>query len=202
MVALQPDLVLGLLTAHNQIKLKLESEGIRVILINPITVDEAITDIARLGAMLGVHRPSEILVGNLRSRLSGLDNRLSAINLESKPTVCRVLDMEDGQFHVAGPLSFQYDIISRAGGQNVTSAIQEAYPKITLTQLRQWNPQVVFNCGFDLNSLPGVANTPEWRSLLSVQSGKVFRFDCNLTCRTGPRIVDMVELLFNTLYAI
>ena len=202
LVALQPDVVLGLQTAHNQFKLKLESEGIRVILVNPITVDEAITDIARLGAMLGVHRPSEILVGNLRSRLSGLDNRRSAINLESKPTVCRILDIEEGQFHVAGPLSFQYDIISRAGGQNVTGSIQEAYPKITLTQLRQWNPQVVFNCGFDLNTLPGVANTPEWRSLLSVQSGNVFTFDCSLTCRTGPRIVDMVELLSNTLYGI
>jgi len=200
LVALKPDLVIGLQTAHSQIKFNLKSEGIRVILVNPITVDEAITDITRLGAMLGVRRPSEILAGNLRSRLSGMDIRVSAIDLESRLTVCRILDMEDGRFHVAGPLSFQYDIISRAGGQNVTSSIQEAYPKITLTQLRQWNPQVVFNCGFDLNALPGVANKPEWRSLKAVQSGKVFTFDCSLTCRTGPRIVDMVELLFHILY--
>ena len=202
LVALKPDLVLGLQTAHSQFKLKLESEGIRVNLVNPTTVNEAITDIARLGAMLGVHQPSEILVENLRSRLSGLDKRVGAINLESKPTVSRILDIDEGQFYVAGPQSFQYDIISRAGGQNVTGASQEAYPRITLTQLRQWNPQVVFNCGFDLNALPGVVNKPEWRSLKAVQSGKVFRFDCSLTCRTGPRIVDMVELLFNTLYGI
>ena len=202
LVALKPDIVFGLQTAHSQFKLKLESEGIRVILVNPITVNEAITDIARLGKMLGVRRPSEILVDNLRSRLCGLDNRVSAIKIESKPTVCRILDIEDGQFHVAGPLSFQYDIISRAGGQNVTSSIQEAYPKIRLTRLRQWNPQVVFNCGFDLNVLPVVVNKPEWRSLKAVQSGNVFTFDCNLTCRTGPRIVEMVELLFNTLYGI
>ena len=200
LVALQPDLVLGLQTAHSQIKSKLESEGIRVILVNPITVNEAVADIARLGEILGVQRPSERLVDNLRSRLSGLDNRVSAIHRERKPTVTRILDIEDGRFHVAGPLSFQYDIIVRAGGQNVTGSIQEAYPKITLTQLRQWNPEVVFNCGFDLNALPGVANKPEWRSLTAVQSGKVFTFDCSLTCRTGPRIVDMVELLFNTLY--
>jgi len=200
LIALKPDIVLGLQTAHTQIKLKLESERIRVILVNPITVNEAVTDIARIGEMLGVQRPSEILMDHLRSRLSELDNRVSAINLESKLTVIRILDFEDGRFHVAGPLSFQYDIISRAGGQNVTSAIQEAYPKTTLTQLRQWNPQVVFNCGFDLNSLPKIANKPEWRSLKAVQSGNVFRFDCSLTCRTGPRIVDMVELLFDTLY--
>jgi iron complex transport system substrate-binding protein len=202
LIALKPDIVLGLQTAHTQIKLKLESERIRVILVNPITVNEAVTDIARIGEMLGVLQPSEILADHLRSRLSELDNRVSAINLENKLTVIRILDFEDGRFHVAGPLSFQYDIISRAGGQNVTSAIQEAYPKTTLTQLRQWNPQVVFNCGFDLNSLPKIANKPEWRSLKAVQSDNVFTFDCSLTCRTGPRIVDMVELLFDTLYGI
>ena len=198
--AFKPDIVLGLQTAHSQIKLKLESERIRVILINPITVNEAITDIARLGELLRVREPSLNLVAKLRSRLSTVDGRVSAIDTENKLTISRILDMEGDRFHVAGPLSFQYDIISRAGGLNVTGSIQEAYPKITLTQLREWNPQVVFSCGFDLNSLPRIANKPEWRSLNAVQSGKVLSFDCGLTCRTGPRIVDMVELLFNTLY--
>jgi iron complex transport system substrate-binding protein len=59
---------------------------------------------------------------------------------------------------------------------------------------------VIFNCGFDLNTLTGIADKPEWQSLQAVRSGNVFRFDCALTCRTGPRIVDMVELLFKTLY--
>ena len=200
LVALKPDLVLGLQTAHNRLKLKLESSRIPVIVVNPTTVAEAIFDIARIGEILDVQRPAKILVDNLHSRLSGLQKKVNTVNPESKLTVSRILDIDDGLFHVAGPLSFQYDIISRAGGQNVTSSIQEAYPKITLAQLRQWNPQVVFNCGFDLNALPLVANKPEWRSLKAVQSGKVFTFDCSLTCRTGPRILDMVELLFNTLY--
>ena len=200
LIALTPDLVLGLQTAHSQIKPKLEYEDIRVVLVNPITVDEAIADIVRLGKMLGVERSAENLVNSLHARLSGLDSKIGSIDQGSKPTVTRILDIEDDRFLVAGPLSFQYDIISRAGGQNVTGSLQEAYPKITLTQLRQWNPLVVFSCGFDLNALPIVANKPEWRSLKAVRSGKVFTFDCSLTCRTGPRIVDMVELLFNTLY--
>jgi hypothetical protein len=29
----------------------------------------------------------------------------------------------------------------------------------------------------------------------------LYQFDCGLTCRTSPRIVDMSELLFQTLYA-
>ena len=200
LIALRPDLVLGLHSAHSKVKPELESHGIRVILVNPLTVDEALTDIARIGEILGVHEISENMVANLRTRLLAVGDRVSTIRSESSLTVCRILDLEDDRFHVAGPLSFQYDIISWAGGRNVTGSIKEAYPKITLTRLQKWDPQVIFNCGFDLNATRGIAHKPGWRSLKAVQSGKVFTFDCGLTCRTGPRIVDMVELLFKTLY--
>ena len=199
--ALKPDLVLGLETAHRSLKRKLESKGIRVCLVNPITVDAAIDAMAVIADLLGVPEKAEILVAALHNRLSALDTEVSAISAENRITAVRILDMEDNRFYVAGPLSFQYDIITRAGGQNVTGLIPEAYPKVTLIQLRQWDPQVIFSCGFDLNSIPQLVKKPEWRSLSAVQSGKVFVFDCALTCRTGPRIVDMVELLFNALYA-
>jgi iron complex transport system substrate-binding protein len=201
LLALQPDLVLGLQTAHQQMKPALESRDIRFILVNPLTVDQAIADIARIGEILGADEVANRLTSNLRARLSAIKSRVDKIDAASRKTACRILDLDDGRFHVAGPLSFQYDIISRAGGQNVTCPNKEAYPKITLTQLREWNPQVIFNCGFDLNAIADIANKPEWRSLKAVESGNVFRFDCALTCRTGPRIVDMVELLFKTLYS-
>jgi iron complex transport system substrate-binding protein len=198
--ALKPDLVLGLQTAHRHIKPTLKSQGIRFILVNPLTVEGAIADIARIGEKLGVREVSERLVSALGARLSAVDAAVGKIARKRRQTACRILDMDDGRFHVAGPLSFQYDIIARAGGQNVTCSKNEAYPKITLRELREWNPQVIFNCGFDLNTLTGITDKPEWQSLQAVRSGNVFRFDCALTCRTGPRIVDMVEFLFRTLY--
>jgi len=200
LLALKPDLVIGLQTAHGQVKSELESHGIRFIIVNPLTVEGAIADIARIGEILQVPEVSERLVSALAARLSAVDNAVSKIDSKNRQTACRILDLEDGRFHVAGPLSFQYDIISRAGGQNVTSSKKEAYPKITLNELRKWNPQVIFNCGFDLKAITGLADKPEWQSLQAVQSHNVFTFDCALTCRTGPRIVDMVELLFKTLY--
>ena len=200
LLALKPDLVLGLQTAHGQIRPELESHGVRFILVNPLTVEGAITDIARVGAILGKHEASERLVSALDDRLAAVDAAVSKIAGENRQSACRILDMDDGRFHVAGPLSFQYDIITRAGGKNVTCSKKEAYPKITLTELREWNPQVIFNCGFDLSTISAIADKLEWQSLQAVQSGNVFRFDCALTCRTGPRIVDMVELLFRTLY--
>lgn len=199
--ALKPDLVLGLQTAHHKLKPVLESEGIPVMLVNPTTVQDSLDDIARIGKMLGVDAISEQLVADLHSRMSMIAADVNEIPDQHKLSVCRILDLENGCFHVAGPTSFQYDIISRAGGLNVTSSIQEAYPRITLTRLLKWDPQVIFNCGFNLRTCPGIAHKPEWQSLQAVQSGRLFTFDCGLTCRTGPRIMDMVELLFKTLYS-
>ena len=200
LMALKPDLVFGLQTAHQHLKAELESRNIRFVLVNPHTVEEALTDITRIGKILGRQDAAQGLATNLRARLSAVDRSVGKIASENKQTACRILDMDEGRFHVAGPLSFQYDIISRAGGQNVTGTKKEAYPKITLRQLREWDPQVIFNCGFDLNATAGIADKKVWQSLQAVQSGKVYSFDCALTCRTGPRIVDMVELLFETLY--
>ena len=198
---LKPDMVLGLETAHRQLKRKIESQGTAVLLVNPTTVDEAIADIIRIGAMLEAQKRSEKLVAKLRARLSALDVKIKEMAESHKLTVCRILDMENGRFHVAGPLSFQYDIIKRAGGLNVTDTTGEAYPNITLGQLQEWDPQVIFNCGFDLMNNSALKGRHEWQTLRAVQSGSVYTFDCALTCRTGPRIVDMVELLFQTLYA-
>jgi iron complex transport system substrate-binding protein len=198
--ALKPDFVLGLHSAHRKLKPELESEGIPVLLVNPTTVDESIADIARIGKMLGMHEKSKNLVANLRARLSAVTAGVSSINKRDRLSACRILDLEEGLLHVAGPLSFQYDIILQAGGRNVSSSIQEAYPKITFARLLEWNPQVIFNCGFDISATPGFTERPQWKPLQAVQSGRVYTFDCGLTCRTGPRIVDMVELLFETLY--
>lgn len=200
LLALKPDFALGLQTAHLELKPALETKGIPVVLVNPTTVDDAIADMARIGKLLGVRDNSENLVASFRSRLSKVDASVRAIDPEARPSACRILDLEDGLLHVAGPLSFQYDIITRAGGRNVTDSIAEAYPKISFKRLLEWNPQVIFNCGFDINHTPGFADRPEWKSLRAVKSGRVFTFDCGLTCRTGPRIVDMVELLFKTFY--
>ena len=101
---------------------------------------------------------------------------------------------------VAGPLSFQYDVISRAGGLNVTGEYQDAYPKVKWAQFRRWDPAMVFFCGYDPQFIPRLKADSKWQSLTAVKSGRLYQFDCALTCRTGPRIVDMAELLFSTLY--
>lgn len=198
--SLEPDLVLGLETAHQRLRSELESKGIHVILANPTRIDTALDVILMFGELLTATEAAQICVQNLRDRLNVLDRKVAKIAYEKRFTVCRVLDLEVNKLIVAGPLSFQYDVISRAGGLNVTGQFQQAYPKVSMTQFRHWDPEMVFFCGYDRQFIPRLKADSNWRSLKAADTGRLYQYDCALTCRTGPRIVDMAELLFDTLY--
>ena len=199
--ALKADLVLGLSTAHNQLEPLLKARGIRLVLFNPATVADTLADIMSLGTLLNISEAAESQVKGLKQRMEKLAEHVKQINPEARLTVSRVLDIDGEQLIVAGPKSFQYDVIKQAGGINVTSAINEAYPTVSFQYFKTLDPNMIFLCGSDQSYISRLQADPQWQSLAAMRNDKIYQFDCGLTCRTGPRIVDMAELLFQTLYA-
>lgn len=199
---LRPDLILGLKTAHEALQPELERAcpGVRCIWTHAATVDQALEDLTFLGGNLGRSEAAQQLVRDLRERLARVDALVAGVDPARRLTVSRVLEWTGDEVLVAGPLSFQYDVIARAGGRNVTGELREAYPKLPLSVFLERDPEVVFFCGTDPRFVQRLSEHPEWSRFRAVRSGRLYQFNCNLTCRTGPRIVDMVELLYATLY--
>lgn len=200
-IELEPDLVLGLTTAHKQLALLLNKKGIKCILFNPGTVEEALDDMMSLGTLLDRKEAADSLVKGLKRRMEMLAEKVKQIKPEKRLTVSRVLDIDGENLIVAGSKSFQYDVIKQAGGINVTTAINEAYPTVQFQSFKTWDPDMIFLCGTDHSYISRLEADPLWQLLTAVRNRKIHFFDCGLTCRTGPRIVDMAELLFQTLYA-
>ncbi|MCF8068036.1 MAG: helical backbone metal receptor [Desulfobacterales bacterium] len=200
LLSLKPDLVLGMETAHKKLKPILKKYNIKLVLTNPATVEDSLLLLIKLGRILNISTHSNRLVANVKNRFDELDEKVARIPIEKRHTVCRVLDWDETQLYVVGPFSFQYDVITKAGGINVTGNIPEAYPKITWKRLLKWDPDVMFICGGDRHLISKMDKDPKWRVFKAVKTKRFYRFPCGLTCRTGPRIVDMAELLFETLY--
>lgn len=196
---LEPDLVIGMESAHRDLTVPLKEAGIELRLVGPTTVDQAIGTIGDLGEMLGAANSGNVIRW-LQSRLKALDASIAQIARDDRLTACRILEFHEGKVYVAGPLSFQYDVIRRAGGVNVTGHLGEAYPRITLEMLARLDPGVIFYCGYNLEYFEKMMEKPVWRSLEAVRKGRVYRFPCELTCRFGPRLLDMAEQLHRTLY--
>ena len=198
--ALSPDLVLGLETAHRRLASDFTNLRIKCELLYPITIGDVLADILRLGDLLGVEDAAQSLVNGLLRRLEKLDKAVALISPKQRRTVSRVLDIEEDELIVAGPQSFQYDVIARAGGINVNPLPDAPYPKVTFSQFKKWDAEMIFICGSDKSYLTRLKADKEWQTLRAVDKNRLYQFDCGLTCRTSPRIVDMAELLFQTLY--
>jgi len=197
---LKPDLVIGLETAHRELDAPLKEAGIGLKLINPTSVDQAMDKITELGCLLGA-TDAGVVVNELKDRLEALDEAVAKISLGNRLTACRILEFDGECVYVAGPLSLQYDIITRADGINVTKDLDEAYPRIPLEQLGELDPGLIFYCGYNMEYLGKMMQNPFWCSMRAVEAGRIHRFPCELTCRFGPRIVDMTELLHQTMYS-
>jgi iron complex transport system substrate-binding protein len=197
----RPDIVIGLETAHQRLVSILKTGGIQLLLLNPATMVDTLADMISLGTLLGISEAAESLVKGLKRRMEKLAAQVKEIKPEARLTVSRVLDIDGEQLIVAGPKSFQYDVIEQAGGINITSAINEAYPTVSFQHFKTWDPDMIFLCGSDHSYISRLQADPQWQSLTAIHNGRIHQFDCGLTCRTGPRIVDMAELLFQTLYA-
>ena len=198
--ALNPDLILGLKTAHERLAPVFADLQIHCELFNPITIQDVLVDILRLGDLLGAQGAAQSLENNLLRRLEKLDKSVDKISQSRRLTVSRVLDIDKDEMILAGPQSFQYDVIARAGGINVTSSLDAAYPKVAFQQFKKWDAEMIFICGSDESYLSRLKADKRWQSLRAVDNNRLYQFDCGLTCRTSPRIVDMAELLFETLY--
>jgi len=84
-------------------------------------------------------------------------------------------------------------VIEFAGGSNIGSDGPAPYFVCDPERIRAGNPEIIFFCEPKIRDY--LNEDPAWRGVSAVRDGRIFVYDCGLTCRSGPRIVDMAEAL-------
>ncbi|ROR03196.1 ABC transporter substrate-binding protein [Desulfosoma caldarium] len=187
----RPDLVCTFGRHQEEMALWLRDRGLSVFHSDPATVDEALRDMARLAQELKRPLKGTGLVERLSRRLSKIDAQTERIPPDARPKIFRL--MQWNPLITVGPGAFQYDVIERAGGRNFLGRDADPYVKVSHEKVVAWNPHIVFLCEPSLAFL--LRQDSRWSSCTAVREGFVRVFPCGLTCRAGPRIVDMTEQL-------
>lgn len=166
----------------------------RLLSLNPLTLEDMLRDIERIGAAVDEPGRAQELVASLRTRLRRLHERIAG--LESTPKVV-CLEWLD-PLYVAG--HWVPEMIALAGGHDALGKAGEPSRRIAWPELATAAPEVLVlaPCGFSvprtLRDLPPLFAQPQWTSLPAVQAGRVFVVDGSAyTSRPGPRLVDGVE---------
>ncbi len=192
----KPDLVCTFGKHQEELAAILQEEGLQVYHSDPRTVKASLQTIEDIAVLLDCEKTALSLLQELHERLTEVAETLAAHSPVNRPKVLRIMNWKP--LISVGPGSFQHDVIELAGGRNVMSDGMEPYMVCVPELIIQRDPQAIFFCEQHLlEVLPGDSR---WQRVNAVREGKIFLFDCGLTCRSGPRIVDMVEGLASGLH--
>ncbi len=195
-LAAGPDLVCTFGSHQEEARDVLEDAGVNVFHSDPGGVAASLEEIQRLADFTGRGEIGWSLVTALRERLAEVSTRLASVADDERLSVFRIMNWDP--LITVGPGAFQNDVISCSGGRNAYQGAAVPYPTCTLETFKAIDPEAVFFCEPFIREV--LLGDPEWAPLRAVKNHRIFVFDCGLTCRAGPRILEMVESLAAALY--
>lgn len=186
-VALQPDLVIGLET-QKDIAAQLKALGIPFLGVAHEHISEIMQSILTIGKACGAEAEAQKLFQSLEKQLAGI----SAVHTNSgrRLLVCVGHDESLSRMYVAGKGTFYDELIERAGGVNACGDTAAKYPEISPEGLTAMHPDVVI----DILPNPGHFTSNDWRPYRAVVITNDY------ASIPGPRFVLLLQDFINAIH--
>jgi len=195
-VALEPDLVFASNIQIARVVPALRRLGLRVLVVDPATVDGVLAAIDTVGSAVGRKKAASSLVTSLRSQLDSLAAKTAGL------THPRVFWELSPDLWTAGPGSYVDDLIRLAGGVNIVGRAKAPWLQISSEAVVAADPQVVILSDAGYGASPeSVARRPGWSSIAAVKSGRVIPvLNEDIVSRPGPRVVEALKWVAKVLH--
>jgi cobalamin transport system substrate-binding protein len=199
--AASPDLIFAPYSKTDEpVYAKLRGLGLKIIILDPSSLDGVLHDISLVGAATGATAQAARVVKQIKGSLASTGKRLASV--KTRPRVYYEIDATNPTApYTAGPKTFIDDAISRARGKNVADAVKTCsgtlcYPQVDLESLVALNPQVIVLGDSNYGTKPAdVRARSGWETISAVRNNRIYKFDDDLLSRAGPRIAIGVRRL-------
>ena len=190
-VAQKPDLVL--LAKSSRVVERLESLGLKVIVLEPKNHADMRRVLDKIGQVLGTADAQRVW--------REIDASVSAAaqSLPASVKNTRVYYEVNSGPYAAGEGSFMGETLTRLGAKNIVPAAMGPFPKINPEFVARANPDVIM---VGERSAQGLEQRPGWSSMRAVRDGRICRFkaeDSDVLVRPGPRMGEAARLMANCL---
>jgi iron complex transport system substrate-binding protein len=186
-VALRPDLVIGMPSLQRDQLTRLRALGLPVLAVEAESVAQTLEKIRVIGQAIGRSASADELVRSLQHRIQVVQP-VPATRVYIEAWYEPVLAATGG--------TLADDLAKRAGAINIFSD-RRGYAPVPPETVLARNPQVIFLMYPGQESMLG---RPGWRSLQAVRANRVHELPPDLVSRPGPRIVDGLALLSRLLH--
>ena len=202
--ALSPDLVLLSPMMHGRLVAPLERAGIAVVGFDPDSFASIFETLEALARLLEREDAATRLLGELKVLLESVrpvSSTASGGAGEGLPRVFYLL--QDEPFMTAGSGNFIDELIKSAGGLNIFSDIDQAWPTVSFEAILLRRPTIILTdtaTAARLLSPEHLAHSP-LPALEAVKRGSVIALDPGELSRPGPRLIALVPTLARALEA-
>lgn len=198
LTALEPDLVLtqGIcdVCAVPERQVVASVAGATILTLDAHDLAAIFAGIRDVGAATGVSQRAETLIAQMRRRIARVQERVAG---RARPRVL-ALEWLDPPYM---PGHWVPELVSLAGGELLAGTMRRPSYKMEWSELRSLSPDVllVMPCGFDL--LATEREAVRHRTDLRALGGRVQLLDASAYfSRSGPRVVDGLEILASVLH--
>ncbi|MDE0369122.1 MAG: ABC transporter substrate-binding protein [bacterium] len=197
--AFGPDLVV-MSGNPEEIASGLEALGIPVLIHEAaLSLDDAYRQMRQTGAATGHSGAAEELVASIQDEIAGLVDRYADPDLG----LTFYHEISD-TFFSATSSTFIGTVYSLFGLENIADAADPdgyGYPQLSAEYILEADPDIIFYgcavwCGTSVDSISG---RPGWDELQAVSNGYLFEVDDDISSRWGPRLIEFVRLIGQTL---
>ena len=146
----------------------------------------------------GKRAEAQAIVDKCRNNLKALEEKLKSIPREKRLKCLRLMSTEA---MVIGGTSFQNDFIKRAGGINIFEDIEEAYPIVSLEDVKAKDPDIIiFNRDNEEEAIQWFLEQTGWNELRAAKERRLISISCDYICHPNTRIDETVEILATRFY--
>ena len=172
-----------------------------MISLDPQYISDVLEDIKRVGRSTNSEEVAKSITDQMQARIDAVSNKLSGI--VNKP---KVLHLEWVDPLMCGG-HWVPEMVELAGGINCFGDKETGSFPLDWQAIVDSQPEVIvlMPCGFDvkrgLQDLPLLSNRDGWGTLPAVENNRVYVIDAGAyTSRSGPRLVDGLEILAEMLH--
>jgi len=186
-VALEPDFILA--ASINSIDTidALEGLGLTVFGIEATDMDDLLNDIETVGWITDRESQAKSLTTQMQYKLDKVTDRTGELPSSEKPKVFHI--MWHDPIYTSGQDTFIYDLIEKAGGENVFSDLT-GYSTVDVETLLARDPEaiIVTAMGGEGSGTWSWVNTdPRLEEIAARQNGRIYFVESNWLERPGPR---------------
>jgi len=196
-ISLNPNLILDTGGFENPTDQTLESLGMNVMVLSPMSFAGVLNDIALVGNVTGRVSEQKALIANLTSEATSIVDKTQGL---SKPSVYVEYFFSSTGFGSYGGSSFVNDLISMAGGINVFAGFNENFVTTSSEDIVAANPDIIIISNGIMSSLSGltpqvVMQRPGWNVISAVQNKRIYLINEDLITVGGPDVIYGLEEL-------